>query len=71
MSQEMKFTEEKIMSGKTSGLEASEVDVLLESLSEGRLAQRIAEASRLALARHMVLRAHEMRSAVGTEFPVQ
>ena len=65
------FTEKKTMTGKTSGLEASEVDVLLESLSEGRLAQRIAEASRLALARHMVLTAQEMRSTVGTEFPAQ
>ncbi len=59
------------MAGNDSGLEASEVDVLLASLSEGRLAQRIAEASRLALAKHMVLTAHEMRSAVGTEFPAQ
>ena len=67
----MMFTEKKTMNGKPSGLEASEVDALLDSLSEGRLAQRIAEASRLALARHMVLRAHEMRSAVGTEFPVK
>ena len=65
------FTEKKTMTGKNSGLEASEVDGLLESLSEGRLAQRIAEASRLALARHMVIRAQQMRSAVGTEFPAK
>ncbi len=71
MSREIMFTEKKTMTGKTSELEASGVEDLLASLSEGRLAQRIAEASRLALARHMVLTAQEMRSSVGMEFPAK
>lgn len=43
------------------------VDTLLESLADGRMGQRIADAARLAYARHMVCSAQEMRSAVEVE----
>ena len=54
----------------TAGREAKasvQVEGILEALVNGSLSQRIAEASRLAAARHMVHEAQEVRSAVETE----
>jgi hypothetical protein len=45
----------------------NEVDFLLADLSNGRLAGRIADAARLAVARAMLLQAQEMQSAVEAE----
>ena len=43
------------------------VDSLLESLADGRLAQRIMDAAQLAVAKHAVLRAQLLQSAVEAE----
>ena len=54
----------------TSGREAKEsvrIEAVLEELVNGSLSERIAEAARLAAARHMVRKAQEVRSAVETE----
>ena len=54
----------------TEGTEAGDsvrIETLLEELINGSLSQRIAEAARLAAARHMVQEAQELRSAVETE----
>jgi ribosomal protein S9 len=45
----------------------NEVDFLLADLSSGRLAGRIADAARLAVAKAMLLQAQEMQSAVEAE----
>lgn len=43
------------------------IEEVLEELVNGSLSQRIAEAARLAAARHMVQEVQEVRSAVETE----
>ncbi len=45
----------------------SDIDTLLEGLSNGNLADRIAQAARIAAARHMLLQSQEMQSAVEAE----
>ena len=49
----------------------SALDSLLNGLSSGRLADRIANAARLAVAQHMLLQAQQMQSAVETENSAQ
>lgn len=49
----------------------SVIDSLLESMSNGQLAAKISKAARLATARHMLLKAQEMRSAVEAENSAQ
>ena len=54
----------------TEGKEAGDsvlIETVLEELVNGSLSQRIAEAARLAAARHMVHEAQEVRSAVEAE----
>jgi hypothetical protein len=46
---------------------AAGIDTLLDSLVDGRLAQRIADAARSASIEHMVQKAQMMRSAVEAE----
>ena len=69
---EMYFSTDEMMSEAigTAGREAKEsvrIEAVLEELVNGSLSQRIAEASRLAAARHMVHEAQEVRSAVEME----
>jgi len=45
----------------------ADVDALLDILIEGRLGGRIADAARLAFARHMLWSAQDMRSVVEAE----
>lgn len=45
----------------------SSMERVLASLTTGRLSERIADAARLAVAKHMVLTAQEMRSTVEAE----
>jgi hypothetical protein len=49
----------------------SRMDTWLAELSDGRLAARIADMAQLAVARHMYLTAHEMRSAPESEDSAQ
>ena len=61
------------MTAEASGIESKDVpsavglESVLEELSNGRLAQRIVKAARVAAARHKVQEAQEVRSAVETE----
>ena len=45
----------------------SSMERVLASLTTGRLSERIADAARLAVAKHMVLTAQEMQSTVEAE----
>ncbi len=53
----------------TSTCQDDQLDVnsLLASLSDGRLADRIADAARMAVAQHMLLQAQAMQTSVEAE----
>ncbi len=61
-------SQNKVTSSVSQGTDArSRLDSLLESLSGGLLADRIADAARMAAAKHMLLNAQAMWSEVEAE----
>ena len=70
-----------LMENKTSNMLGSnasltqdgemDVDALFSSLTDGRLAERIMDAARLAVAQHMLQQAQEMQPAVEAENSAQ